>query len=107
MKNNHFQVSIWLVFSLLPNFGYGGIPPSFGTLKRDLARKFMDPRAPMRFAKALVARGREASAFSVLEYARRVVFSREKRAFREAHQEVFLNEEPFDNGHAAERVCKK
>ncbi len=77
--------------------------PSLAFLKKELAKKFMDPRAHMRFAKALVAHGREASAFSVLEYARRVVFSRKRKAFRWAHREVFFDEEPFDNSPAAER----
>ncbi len=95
-----FQVCFFAIVSFSVGFA---APPSLKVLEKNLARKFMDPRAHMRFAKALVAHGREVSAFSVLEYARRVVFSRKRKAFRWAHREVFFDEEPFDNSPEAER----
>ena len=95
-----FKVCFFAIVSF--SVGFAG-PPSLKVLRKNLARKFMDPRAHMRFAKALVAHGREASAFSVMEYARRVVFSRKRKAFRWAHREVFFEEEPFDNSPEAER----
>ena len=95
-----FKICFFAIVSF--SVGFAG-PPSLKVLRKNLARKFMDPRAHMRFAKALVAHGREASAFSVMEYARRVVFSRKRKAFRWAHREVFFEEEPFDNSPEAER----
>ena len=96
-------VFFWFVFFVASPVVISAKPPSLAVLKRDLARHFLDAGAHMKFAKALLERGMKPSAFSVLEYARTVVFSKKKREFREAHRKVFLDEEQFDNSKKAEK----